>query len=128
MLSAKPLSVKCRISDETGTFYFRRPEAHEHQAYLDARVIYNKKRNDADSNRATAAEEFFDLLVTDCDGFNMELADGSIVPFNKSTPIENVRQIKPTAKSWVDVIPTNAKNAMIFTLFEDAEVVTDEKK
>jgi len=128
MLSAKPLSIKCRIGDETGTFYLRRPEAHEHQSYLDARVIYNKKRNDADTNRATAAEEFFDLLVTDCAGLNMELADGSIHPFNKDTPAEMIRQIKATAKNWFDLIPTHAKNNMIYALFEDAEVIVDEKK
>lgn len=128
MLSAKPLSVKCRIGDETGTFYFRRPEAAEHQAYLDARVVYNKKKNDADANRATAAEDFFDLLILNCDGLNMELADGSIKPFNKDVLIEDIRQIKPMAKVWFDLIPTHAKNNMIFALFEDAEVVTDEKK
>lgn len=128
MLSAKPLSIKCRIGDETGIFYLRRPEASEHQAYLDARVVYNKKRNDADTNRATAAEEFFDLLIINCDGMNMELADGSIQPFNKDTTPELFKQIKPLAKNWFDLIPTHAKNNMIFALFEDAEVVVEEKK
>ena len=127
MFSAKPLIAKCKIYDEIGTFHFRRPTPAEQQAYRDSMLVYDKKTKESVFNAATASSELFDLLVTNCDGFSLELADGNVTPFNANTLPEHYRQIDPAAKHWYDIIPVNVKQTLISALFPEVEVI-DEKK